>query len=148
MKEFIFREVEFKRYDHTTQIVSLPGGVKRTHTEINDNAKEAKIKVHHSYNTKVIRDYNSNISCLPGSRINNLPERPVTHNIRRYQSSDIFNIGTPSSTNYNSFNKKANTYAKNNIFAQSNNEKKLVPHPKSHRPDNIRNVFVSQIQII
>jgi hypothetical protein len=98
-----------------------------------------------SYSTKLNRDYNSNISCLPGKLVkNNSNDRP-TPVMRRHQTSDIFNI----SSNYNSFktsNRKVETVQR--IFTQSNDEKKLIPHPKAQRPNVIRNVFESQITIV
>jgi hypothetical protein len=70
----------------------------------------------------------------------------LLHHVRKFQSSDIFNIKP--AVNYNSF-KTSNKKVENNnrIFGQSNEEKKLVPHPKAHRPNEIRNPFVSQFSI-
>lgn len=69
-------------------------------------------------------------------------------NSRRYQNNDIFNSNPIVANNYNSFrgsNKKVENT--NRIFGQSNDEKKLIANPKSKRPDQIRNVFSSQISI-
>jgi hypothetical protein len=145
----------FKKYDNTTQIVSLPGGVKRHDVDIRDDTRSLhppRINTQ-SYSTKILRDYKSNISCLPGSQLNVAnTERPLVRQ-QKNQSSDIFNINNNNSNtniqNYNSFkisNKKVENT--NRIFGQSHNEKSLVSNPKAHRPNQIRNVFESQISII
>jgi hypothetical protein len=144
----INRDVEYKKYDTTTQIVALPGGVKRSHCEINDDSKFASGKVNQSYSTKLHRDYKSNISCLPGSMINGYNERQKHVNIKKYQTNDIFNTNSNTYTNYNTFkvsNRKPESSFR--VFGQSQDEKKLIPNPKAHRPENIKNPFISQIQI-
>ena len=136
----------YKLYDNTTQIIHLPGGVKRTNKLINDDNSINPYRNTESYQTKVIRDYNSNISCLPGSKINEAVEKPLIKN-RKFLSSDIFNANNDNS--YNSFkvsNKKIENV--NKFLGQSNEEKKLIAHPKAHRPNYVKNAFVSQIQII
>jgi hypothetical protein len=137
----------YKLYDTTTQIVHLPGGVKRSNTMINDDNSNNPYKNNESYHTKVLRDYNSNISCLPGSKINEDKQRPLIKN-RKFLMSDIFNTNPPNN-NYNTFkvsNKKIENM--NRFWGQSNEEKKLIENPKAHRPYHIKNAFVSQIQII
>jgi hypothetical protein len=98
-----------------------------------------------SYSTKLNRDYNSNISCLPGNLINNSANDRPTPVMRRHQTSDIFNIN-PSYNTFKTSNRKVEQVQR--IFTQSNNEKKLIPHPKAQRPNVIRNVFESQISIV
>lgn len=124
----------------------MPGGIKRNDKEINDNINYSRPKTHMTHSTKLQKDYNSNISCLPGTRRNTDYEKTKIVDPRKHQSSDIFNLHNPNSLN--SFNRKANSNIRQNVFSESKEEKKLVPHPKSHRPDYIRNPFVSQIQII
>ena len=97
-----------------------------------------------SYTTKLTRDYNSNISCLPGSYVNSQAERPILLNSRKNQTSDIFNTNTQ---NVNTF-KVSNKKFKSQIFGESHNEKKLVDNGRAGRPGQIRNVFSSQIQLI
>src|SRR5690606_38697217 len=94
---------EYKKYDHTTQIVSLPGGVKRSGFEINDDNKPIIRNVNQSNSTKLHRDYNSNITCLPGSMINCFNDRPKTTTVRKFQSSDIFNVNQNANPNMGSF---------------------------------------------
>jgi hypothetical protein len=71
---------------------------------------------------------------------------------RKFLTSDIFNTNPENNNNniqYNSFklsNKKLENF--NKFLGQSNEEKKLIQHPKAHRPCHIKNAFVSQIQII
>lgn len=99
----------------------------------------------HSYSTKLNRDYNSNITCLPGNLIKHNTNDQSMPVMKRHQTSDIFNINP----NYNTFktsNRKVETVQR--IFTQSNDEKKLIPHPKAQRPNIIRNVFESQITIV
>jgi hypothetical protein len=134
-------------YDTTTQIVHLPGGVKRSNTLINDDGSNNPSKNNQSYHTKVLKDYNSNISCLPGSKINEDKERPLIKN-RKFLTSDIFNTNSSNNSN-NTFNiSNRKTENLNKYWGQSNNEKKLIENPKAHRPYHIKNAFVSQIQII
>lgn len=133
-------------YDTTTQIVSLPGGVKRNKDDIRDDRINAPQKNISTYSVKLSRDYKSNISCLPGNLVNKENEKHTIKE-RKFQSSDIFNQNPI--TNHNSFNvsnrKVQNT---NRIFGQSNEEKKLIPHPLAHRPNQVRDVFRSQISIV
>ena len=155
----------FKKYDNTTQIVSLPGGVKRHDVDIRDDTRSLhppRVNTQ-SYSTKILRDYKSNISCLPGSQINVANSERTLVRQQKNQSSDIFNINSNNNNskynnhsnsntnmqNYNSFkvsNKKIENT--NRIFGQSHDEKRLVSNPKAHRPNQIRNVFESQISII
>lgn len=143
------KEGEFKKYDNTTQIVALPGGVKRQEFEIRDDSKPITSKNYQSYSTKLNRDYNSNIACLPGSMVKRQVEERPNLKIRKFQNSDIFNTNTNYNSNvntsYNSF-KVSNKRAENitRIFEQSNDEKRLIPNPKG-KPNQIRNPFISQI---
>jgi len=94
----------------------------------------------------MIRDYNSNISCLPGSTINEVVQTPLIKQ-RKFLTSDIFNSNQDNSYNYFKVsNKKIENV--NKFLGQSNEEKKLIQHPKAHRPNHVKNAFVSQIQII
>lgn len=136
------KEGEYKKYDNTTQIVALPGGIKRNEYEIRDDGKPITSKNYQSYSTKLNRDFNSNISCLPGSMVRqqvNVEERPRS-SVRKFQNSDIFNLNTT----YNSFkvsNKRVENISK--IFGQSNDEKKLIPNPKG-KQNLQKNTFRSQ----
>ena len=65
----------FTHYKTTTQIVNLPGGVKRNKNDINDDKSiidKPKIKLMYpSFALKVEGDFKSNISCLPNSMTKN-----------------------------------------------------------------------------
>jgi len=69
------RNVEYKKYDNTTQITNLPGGIKRKDIEITDDKqkllkkKDLSLK---SFGYKMDKDYKSNISCLPGTMVNSI----------------------------------------------------------------------------
>jgi hypothetical protein len=119
--------------------------VKRSDFDIKDDGHNIVHRSTPSYSTKLNRDYNSNISCLPGQLINNPNgERPALK-MRRNQTSDIFNVN-PGYNSFNISNRKVETV--NRIFGQSNNEKRLIPNPRAQRPNVIRNVFESQISIV
>lgn len=101
----------FKKYDNTSQIKYLPGCIKREQTEINDNYnpnKNPALKQTESFNTKVSRDYRSNVACLPGSVINDERNRNYLYqpNQKKYESQDIFNINYSNTARQppNSFN--------------------------------------------
>jgi len=155
----IIRKAEFKKYDSTTQIILLPGGLKRNLKEINDDNKPFIAKTSQSFNSKITKDYNSNIACLPGSKINTEPIRKTRLiSVKRYESNDIFKDKPVNVTqsynnihNFNSFkvsNSKINNISVNrSIFEESKKEKKLIEYTKSKRPDYIRNPFTSQITI-
>jgi hypothetical protein len=114
--------------------------------EIKDESVNVPLKNLNSYSVKLNRDYNSNISCLPGKLVNIQDERRIIKE-RKFQTSDIFNQQPHNNFNcFNVSNRKVQT--SNRIFGQSNNEKKLIPHPLAHRPNQIRDVFRSQISIV
>ena len=89
----------YSRYNKTTQIINLPGGVKRNLNEINDDKRHYEKRPlirwdkPTSYSTKIFKDYKSNVACLPGSGTINVPDkeqrRPIS--TRRFQTNDIFN---------------------------------------------------------
>ncbi len=72
-----FREEKlYEKYNNQTQIVALPGGVKRNPSEVYDN--NGIKKSNSSYFSKVMMDYNSAITCLQG------PEVSKVIDIREY----------------------------------------------------------------
>jgi hypothetical protein len=114
--------------------------------EIKDDNKAVPLKNLNSYSVKLTRDYNSNISCLPGKLLNTQDEKRILKE-RKFQTSDIFNQNPQNNFNcFNVSNRKVQN--SNRIFGQSNDEKKLIPHPLAHRPNTIRDVFRSQISIV
>lgn len=69
------RETPFEKYTTTTQIYSLPGGVKRNAKEIRDDERILRkfrglISARECYKRKVQNEHNTNIACLPGCRLN------------------------------------------------------------------------------
>ncbi len=118
--------------------------MKRNDNEINDDGKPKIGKNNESYNTKIFRDYNSNVSCLPGSMVKQpqINDIPISNKARKNQTSDIFNTNPA----INSF-KTANKRVTNRVFNESNEEKALIPFPKANRPHQIRNAFTSQITL-
>jgi hypothetical protein len=137
---FKARDVEFKMYDKTTQIVSLPGGLKRDSDQIKDDTKPV-VRSNVAFGVKMTKDYNSNIACLP-CRLENQPmDRPVS--TRNYQKSDIFHTGPVEPVN--TFNK---SYRRKDIrhCKESEIEKKLIPYglPK---PNQYKDPFKSQISL-
>ena len=68
--------VKYKNYDHTTQIVALPGGQKRDKYSIKDDQK-FKNKKNPGHIVKMMRDYNSTIVCLPNTQVRNLQSNNI-----------------------------------------------------------------------
>ncbi len=145
----------------------MPGGVKRSQADINDDKKPVIPKTNQSFSSKMVRDFNSNIACLPGNMLNTEPtQKHRLVSARKYENNDIFNRqpiapgngSGPGSSNYanqNNFNSFKISNAKNNssnavhraVFEESKNEKKLIEYTKSKRPEYIKNPFTSQITI-
>lgn len=96
------RITPFTNHSTTTQIVNLPGGIKRIQPEQNDESRN-KLQNANKYNSysnkaKIINEYNTNIQCLPGCPFNekpiykeDIPKRRMFSNKSR---SDIFNLNT------------------------------------------------------
>lgn len=140
----------------------MPGGVKRNQEEIKDDRNFFDIKTEPSYTVKVMKDFTSRISCLPGERVDRAREsfRPQKSiNSYKYRDNDIFNRHADNrifdvnfvlkkTNRMNTFNENRRIFTKDNrVFGQSHNEKPLIPHPKSSRPVGIRNVFESHFTI-
>ena len=104
VNEYVYRPStrsgQYSSYGKTTQIVNLPGGVKRNANDINDEGDVSKIKAINkwdkpSYNTKVCKDYKSNVECLPGTGTvvvvdRDTKRRTISH--KKYDCNDIFNV--------------------------------------------------------
>ena len=120
---------QYSSYGKTTQIVHLPGGVKRNVKDINDDGDISKLRAINkwdkpSYNTKVCKDYKSNVECLPGTGTvvvmnRDAKRRTISH--KRYDCSDIFNV------NYDYHKSNGKTFKqfcgrKMNMSKRSNNE--------------------------
>lgn len=66
---------QFLRYSTTTQIVHLPGGLKRDANDIRDDDIPLRKNFSSiSFKRREKNDINSNISCLPGCRINTISQ--------------------------------------------------------------------------
>ena len=89
-----YKPTLFEKYTTTTQIYNLPGGVKRIGTELNDDVNKCRSfydnKSKESYRKKVINNYNSNISCLPGSEINNVSYSYRRYNGKKNEGNELF----------------------------------------------------------
>ena len=88
-----FRKGEFKENNVTTQIMNLPGGIKRKENEIKDDKKVPFQKLGNSQNLKLTKDFKSSISCLPGkmNNENNNFEKSRVISVKRFETNDIFN---------------------------------------------------------
>jgi hypothetical protein len=126
------RPAQFSSYNKTTQIVNLPGGVKRNINDINDdgdikNMRSLQKWDKPSHNTKIYKDYKSNVACLPGTGTITVLDKPVTKraiNQRRYDSNDIFNTRYNSNNNNDYTGKTFKQYSgkRINMSKRSNNE--------------------------
>lgn len=94
----LYKPTLLEKYTKTTQIYSLPGGVKRNENEINDNGVQCKSfcgnKSKESYQHKLLNDYNSNVACLPGCEINPIILRMRKFNGKKNEGNNIFNNTT------------------------------------------------------
>lgn len=144
------KPTDFKKYDTTTQIANLPGAIKRTSNEINDNYKPSVIpNQSESHLRRVNREYNSNIACLPGSKINEEKQRNyyVCPSKIKYQSSDIFGCNENSKDNtFNVFHKKRTVNSNVNAFADSNKHFDYNAPRTGVRRSGMKNI--SQIQFV
>ena len=130
-------------------MVNLPGGVKRNIKDINDDGRPKIAKNNFSFSSKINKDFNSKIACLPGNMVNTEPVNKTRNmSSKRNQTSDIFNRQGNNNNNNSDFNSfKTNNNVNRSIFHESKNEKKLIDHGRTLRPDFIRNPFISQISI-
>lgn len=151
----VLMSTEYKKYDNTSQITNLPGAVKRVDSEINDNYKPNIIPdKSESHLRRITRDYNSNIACLPGSKINEEKQRNyyVCPMKIKYECNNIFgktekdiknNNENTKNTNY-IFHKKQSF--KSNAFADSKSHFDYNAPTTGVRRSGIKNF--SQIQLI
>jgi hypothetical protein len=123
--------------------MNLPGGVKRKENEIKDDENLGFKKLNHANCSKLIKDFKSSINCLPGKMIHE-PEKQKTRvsSAMKYETNDIFNKKFQN----NLVQKKTSVRIRSNLES-SKNVKKFVEHTKSKRPENIKNVFQSQIDL-
>lgn len=108
------KETSLIYYNNTTQIVALPGGVKREASLINDNQSFRNYQLKSSQSNKslsykISREYRSNVSCLPARNYNaqikdmDMPnERSLSKFKDKYimENSD-YNIISPKNPNLN-----------------------------------------------
>ena len=116
----------FNHYKTTTQIINLPGGIKRNQKEINDDKSTMDIKPktklnYPSFSLKIKEDFKSNVSCLPNTmtKYYEIPKKIKPPNPKRYANNDIF-LRKNMNHNYNYFNNS--TGKKFNKFKQNNDE--------------------------
>ena len=98
------------KYTKTTQIMNLPGGVKRSTEDINDDEKRIRSMsgntMRESYQKRVINDHNSNVACLPGCTINTVSSRGRRFNGKKNEEHNIFCIGNNRKDVNNTYQKK------------------------------------------
>ena len=130
----------FTHYKTTTQIVNLPGGIKRNQNDINDDKSMMEIKpkiklIHPSFSLKVEGDFKSNVSCLPNSMTKNYNDKNKINNYY-YNDKNKFNgyynneKNTINNYYYNdNWNKRNKNYFNNSYLK----EKKIdrINHNKS-----------------
>lgn len=91
------------KYTKTTQIMNLPGGIKRNDDDINDDEKRIRSMsgntIRESYRKRVINDHNSNVACLPGCKINTVRSRGRRYNGKKNEDNNIFCIGNKKDVN-------------------------------------------------
>ncbi len=91
---------------------------------------------------KIIKDFKSSISCLPGKMINDKElVKSRLCSAKKYETNDIFNINEYQDKKGN---KKETIRVRKNL-EPSLKVKKLVEQTKIKRPENIKNMFQSQI---
>lgn len=128
--------------------------MKRDSNDIKDDQIYLNKSGNKSFCAKVIRDYKSNVSCLPGKLIND-EKKAKTRLVqpKKFETNNIFDV--LEKEKYNSNN--SFTYAKSvrksgqvmNCFETTNREKDLFENTKkSKRPSGIRDAFASQIKIL
>ena len=110
----------FTHYKTTTQIVNLPGGVKRNQSDINDDKTMMEIKpkgklIHPSFSLKVEGDFKSNISCLPNSMTKNYKDK---NKINNYYYNDNWNKRNKNYFNTSNLRKKIETINDNKSESQ------------------------------
>jgi len=119
----------------------LPGGVKRKENEIKDDEKLGFKKLNYANCSKLIKDFKSSIDCLPGKMINEAENKKIrVFSAIKYETNDIFNKKLT-----NNLVKKKNSIRIRNNLESSQIVNKFVENSKSKRPENIKNVFASQI---
>ena len=97
----------YGNYSMTTQIVNLPGCIKRDYGEIKDDQTtlhkfrpfsvefaNGSLSTRESCNNKMKNDYLSNVDCLPGSKHNAIykAEVPLRRQFNNKSQSDIFHL--------------------------------------------------------
>lgn len=147
------KQTPYGSYSTTTQIVNLPGGIKRNDNEIKDDrrrslpANRGEEKQRESYKAKIVNDYYTNISCLPGCPYNQRTfykeDVPLRKQFNNRSQSDIFNLKKEQSIqNSNQEQGKRNNLLFNmshrRIFPEKNNTTSEIK-PKSFKKDYYRN---------
>jgi len=92
--------------------------------------------------SKYIKDFKSQVTCLPGPVKNNdTKETGKLMSEKRFEKSDIF-FSKKSGSVIPENTQKQKTIHKKNI---QSNEMDIICRKKSSRPENIKNIFESQI---
>jgi len=115
------KETTLNKYTKTTQIVHLPGGIKRDTDDINDNkVYSIKNDLNYSARIRILRENRSKVTCLPGSYMYNnqtkdshVPNEKILNKYKDkyYKENQDYNIISPRI----SINIK-----KNNVYSEYN----------------------------
>ncbi len=118
----------------------MPGGPKRKEREINDYGIQVN-KYGHSNMSKFIKDFRSQVTCLPGPVKNNyFKETGKLLNEKSYEKSDIFFFKKNENNFQNQSEKKKKIFIRNTQSSEND-----VYQRKSIRPEHAKNFIESQI---
>lgn len=143
------RQSEYSHNNSTSQIINLPGGIKRDMNSINELNANTKYIRNSAFWSKIRNEYFSNVSCLPGRFTKVKQEYPQTgRQGNKYNRSDIFNV-KDSVNKYESFNQPKRK-ASNSQSNECNAEREFMYDlGKKGKVQNKKiNLFKSQIEII
>lgn len=143
----------FNHYTSTSQIIQLPGGIKRDINAMKQLNENPKCPRNSAFCSKVNNEYCSKVFCLPGrfTKANQQCVLKTGRQIRKHNQSDIFNVNDSlSDCNSNrSFRhmKKKSDYAHKG--SECNTEREFMFElSRKGRAQNIKvNLFKSQIEI-
>lgn len=140
------RQTPYGNYSTTTQIVNLPGGVKRNDNEIKDDRKTSRPvsrgeeKQRESYKAKIVNDYYTNISCLPGCPYNQKTvykeDIPLRKQFNNRSQSDIFNLRKGDTNQYNN-----QEQGKRNNLLFNMSHKRIFPEKNNTTSENRQKCF-------
>lgn len=160
------KETPLIYYNNTTQIVALPGGVKREASLINDNQSFRNYQLKSSQSNKslsykITREYRTNVSCLPARNYNAQikdMDMPNERSLSKYKDKYImensdYNIISPKNPCLNKSNNEngrriiniqvhnnTNTIRKTSLKGEVNNKNYHMFNTSSKRLLNVKNM--------